>query len=223
MKPIKAMIFDLDGTLLNTIEDIKYSCNRSLMMHGLHPFDTEDFKLMVGDGVDKLIERCLTRQNADIDLFDSVKKHYLDNYAIHQFDQTKPYEGMIELLVFAKEHGISCHVLSNKPHHDTLRVIEHFFEEGTFESVTGKKKGILPKPDPTLLKEILSQLHDLSTEEILYVGDTLTDMLTAENAGLNKVGVLWGFREEAELLEGHPEYIVKHPSEIISLLKREIL
>lgn len=220
MSKIKVLVFDLDGTLLDTIEDIKISCNKALLNHHLKTFNTDEYKLMVGDGVDKLIERCLLRQNADFSLFEVVKKEYLDFYRIHQFDNTHPYDGILELLEFAHENKIECHVLSNKPHKDTVSVIQHLFDELLFTSVTGKKEGYLPKPDPQMLLEIISQIQVQSKEEILYIGDTLTDMLTAQNAGLQKAGVLWGFRDLEELQSGHPEYIVTHPSEIIALIRK---
>ncbi|MBU0996877.1 MAG: HAD family hydrolase [Firmicutes bacterium] len=220
MAKIKVLIFDLDGTLLDTIEDIKISCNNSLIQHGLKPYDTKEYKIMVGDGVDKLIDRCLKNQNADRALFQSVKKEYLDFYRVHQFDNTIPYDGIVELLEYAKDHQIECHVLSNKPHSDTVKVISHIFGEHLFSSVTGKKEGYLPKPDPQMLLEILNKISVNNQDEILYIGDTLTDMLTAKNAGLNKVGVLWGFRDLEEIKSGNPEMIVNHPSEIISLLRK---
>lgn len=218
MKTIKGIIFDLDGTLLNTIEDIKESCNRSLEEHGLRPYDSSAYKKMVGDGVDQLIVRCLENQNRSIALFESVKKRYLDFYQMLSKGHTEIYDGILELLAFAKANQISCNVLSNKPHLDTVDVILHYFGEDTFTKIYGKKPGFPPKPDPRLLNELILELK-INKENILYIGDTLTDMETAINGGLSKVGVLWGFRDKEELESAHPEYIVSHPSEIIKIIK----
>lgn len=214
---IKALIFDLDGTLLDTIEDITNSANHSLALHHQKTYGIPEYKLFVGDGVDMLVKRILGNNT---DLFDSVKKEYLNHYTIHQFDKTKPYDGIVELLQYAQQSGISVNVLSNKPDVDTKRIVQRFFPEIAFQEVFGKKPEFLPKPNPESVLDLIRKLH-LETSEILYVGDTLTDMKTALNAGLKKIGCLWGFRNLEELKQGHPEYIVSHPSEIISILKEE--
>jgi phosphoglycolate phosphatase len=216
----KALIFDLDGTLLNSIEDIKDSCNEALSYYQLKTFEVCDYKLFVGDGVDMLIKRVLSSQDHHESLFIDVKTRYLETYTLLQHHKTAPYDGIIDLLDFAKNNQINCYVLSNKPHLDTLSVINYFFPENTFNEIVGKKEGYLPKPDPTLLLELIENIPCKSTE-ILYIGDTYTDMMTAQNGHLISVGVLWGFRDRDELKKGKASYIVSTPNEIISLLKKE--
>jgi phosphoglycolate phosphatase len=216
----KALIFDLDGTLLNSIEDIKDSCNEALNYYGLKSFEINDYKLFVGDGVDMLIKRVLSHRHQDETLFIDIKTRYLKNYTSLQHHHTAPYKGIIDLLEYAKMHQINCYVLSNKPHIDTLSVINYFFPKDTFNEIVGKKDGYLPKPDPTMLLELIRNIP-FKSSEILYIGDTYTDMMTAQNGHLTSVGVLWGFRDEDELKKGNATFIVKTPNEIISLLKKE--
>lgn len=216
---IKALIFDLDGTLLDTITDIMNSCNQALTSLGLSPYGVEEYKVFVGDGVDRLIERVLSHQNANPELFIETKTRYLSNYQLEQHHYTKIYDGIPELLQYATESGIKCSVLSNKPHADTEQVIHYYFPENPFALVYGKKQGFLPKPDPSLLMELMTHLN-VPKAEILYIGDTLTDMITAKNAGLKSIGVLWGFRDLKELKQGSPYQIVHSPSDIIDILRR---
>jgi len=216
---IKALIFDLDGTLLDTITDIMNSCNHALESLGLKPYGVEEYKIFVGDGVDRLIERVLKNQEADPQLFIETKTRYLANYQIEQHHFTKIYDGIEDLIRFSKETGIKVCVLSNKPHPDTESVIDYYFSKDTFTFVYGKKPGFLPKPDPSLLMDLLEHLA-IPKADILYIGDTLTDMLTAKNAGLKSIGVLWGFRDRKELKQGSPLFIVNTPSEIIDIIRR---
>jgi len=214
---IKALIFDLDGTLLNTIDDITKCANLALEQLGLDTYDVSRYKLFVGNGVNELIERCLKNQNASMDYFDSLKKIYLDNYLLYGTEQTKPYEGILSLLDYAKEKGLFLGVMSNKPHRDTLAVIDYYFGLSRFTKVYGKLAGYEPKPNPQKLNELIEELN-VSKDEILYFGDTLVDMQTATNAGLKKVAVLWGFRGIEELKMGNPDYIISTPEEVKNLL-----
>ncbi|MGD9910513.1 MAG: HAD family hydrolase [Candidatus Izemoplasmatales bacterium] len=219
MKKIKAVIFDLDGTLLNTIEDIASSANQALELLHLQSYSTDLYKVMVGDGVKQLIERLLFRQNASIDLYPELEKNYLEIYAKNASNKTAPYPGINDLLCFLNENKISSAVLSNKPHKDTVNVIDYYFRDHPFTKVYGKMEGYLPKPDPKKLNELVSELG-VQKEEILYVGDTSTDMQTAQNSGLTKVACLWGFRNFEELQNESPDYIVSEPKEIIEIIKK---
>ncbi len=219
MNKYKAIIFDLDGTLLDTIEDIANACNLALRGLQLKEYSLSDYKLFVGDGVDQLIERTISHQNANILLFDELKSRYLSNYHEASSVHTKPYPGIIELLSYAKNNNVTLAVLSNKPDKDTLNVIKHYFGDYLFDKVYGKVEGYLPKPDPTKLNELINELK-IPKENILYIGDTLTDMQTAQNGGLTKCAVLWGFRGIEELSKLSPEYIVSSPFEIIQILKK---
>jgi len=222
MNPIKAVIFDLDGTLLNTIEDITDSMNASLLQQGLQPYTVEDYKYFVGDGVDNLVKKLMKNRPGDEKVHALIKAGYMAEYAKRQHDLTKPYPGIMTLLKSLNEQGIFVNVLSNKPDPDTQSVIQFYFPKIRFTHVCGKKPGYEVKPDPRSVLEMVDQMH-LSKAEVLYVGDTYTDMMTAKNAGLTSVGVLWGFRKVEELMQGDAQYIIKHPKEILTILKEGML
>ena len=185
----KLIIFDLDGTLLNTIEDITYSLNLALEENGLAPVTIDECKYMVGSGANILIERAIKGNN---EAFDRVLQAYLTYYLKHQEDKTRPYEGIVEVLHDLKRRGYRLAILSNKPHVDTINVVESYFGLDLFDIVMGKKEHNRIKPSIDGCIEIMDTLgiHD----NILYVGDTAVDMQTARNAGYTSVAVTWGFR-----------------------------
>lgn len=213
----KAVIFDLDGTLLDTIEDIKITMNKALSRYNYPQFSTEEYKYFVGKGVDNLIRQVIKAGNIDEKAFDNLKKDYYEIYEKQSTVNTKIYEGINELINILKSRKISVNVLSNKPHGQTVDVINYYFETGTFDFVYGKKEEFLPKPDASSALDLVNNLA-IKSEEVLYVGDTETDMLTAQNSGFFSVGVLWGFRKEDELINSGAKKIVSHPLEIIKLL-----
>lgn len=216
---IKAVIFDLDGTLLDTIDDISNSMNEALIKYHLQPYTTEDYKYFVGSGVDELVQRVLNNQSADESLFQSVKTEYLHQYINKQSEKTKPYSGVMTLLDSLKSLDIKVCVLSNKPDRDTQLVIKFYFPDYPFFQVVGKRAGYEIKPNPASANEIVSLLQ-VRTDEVLYVGDTSVDMETAVNAKLIPIGVLWGFRKKEELIQSGAEYIISHPSEIIDIIEK---
>jgi len=209
-------IFDLDGTLLNTIVDLANACNYALRTCELpeHPVNT--YKTFVGDGVYKLIERMLPDNKRD-DLFvQNVKTIFDTYYAQHSLDHTKPYEGIVSLLTRLQSLGIRCAVASNKPHEYTKELVQLMFEN-KIELAFGQRAGIPTKPDPTIVLEILEYFH-VSPKECIYVGDSGVDMYTAQNAGITSVGVLWGFRTREELLGAGAHFVVNDTESLEQLI-----
>lgn len=211
---VKAALFDLDGTLTNTLSDIASAMNRSLRLHGLPEFSVNDYRYLVGDGVRKLAERACRGQTA---LEDSVRAEYQAYYRDHAQEQTAPYDGVEGMLEQLRRQGIRLAVFSNKPHADTCTVVKHYFPDVDFEVVRGQVEGTPVKPDPAGALAIAEEMG-LKPEEFVYLGDTATDMRCAENAGMRPIGVLWGFRTAEELLESGAQALIEHPSQLMGLL-----
>lgn len=215
----KAVIFDLDGTLSDSIASIKYCGDRALAPFGYGPFSESDYKYFVGDGAANLIRRALLA-GGDEELvhFEEAFALYKEYFAADCMYQVKPYEGIPRLLAALKEKGVKIAVLSNKPHDQTVDVIETLFGKGYFEIIQGQKEGMPIKPDPAGVFAILERL-DLRAEDILYLGDTATDMKTGKSAGAFTVGALWGFRDRKELEEGCADAIIGHPLELLDYIE----
>ncbi|MCL2321233.1 MAG: HAD family hydrolase [Oscillospiraceae bacterium] len=211
----KAIIFDLDGTLLNTLNDIVRSLNEVLKCHGfpIHSFD--EYKYFVGNGAKTLIDRAVPK---DTESFEKEKMldEYLKYYGEHQCDDTCVYEGMRELLQDLNEADISISVLSNKPHNSTVQVIDHYYKGIKFDCVYGQRSGIPIKPDKTAAIMISESIH-IPPSEIVFVGDSNVDIETAINSGMFPVGALWGFRTKDELLRYGAKKLVLHPKEILDI------
>lgn len=211
----EAVIFDLDGTLSDSIASIKYCGDRAIAPFGYGPFPESDYKYFIGDGVVNLIRRVLTASgDKELSHFDEALRLYREYFAVDCMYQVKPYEGIPELLAELKKRGIRIAVLSNKPHAQTIDVIETLFGKGYFDVIRGQKEGVPIKPDPGGVFAILEQL-DLKAEDILYLGDTATDMRTGKSAGAFTVGALWGFRDRRELEESSADAVIGHPSELL--------
>lgn len=221
----RAAVFDLDGTLSDSIGSIKYSCDLCLEEAGYGPFPEEDYKYFVGDGAAELIRRALKASGDEkLTHFEEVFARYREVFAEHCMDGVTPYPGIRELLAELKKRGIRLAVLSNKPHEETLRVIRELFGEGIFDVVQGQTEGLDIKPSPQGVFRILESLRqktgeELRPENLLYFGDTSTDMRTGRSAGAYTVGVLWGFRKEEELREAGADVIIGHPMELDRFLQ----
>ncbi len=214
----RAVVFDLDGTLSDSIVSIAYCANRALEAFGLQPFAVDRYRYFVGDGAAELIRRTLQAQERDrTDLYDSVKAEYDKLFAVDCMYQVKPYRGIPELLEELKKLRVRVTVLSNKPHPNTCKVIHDLFGDDIFDVVQGQTPEIEKKPSPDGVYLIAEKL-DIPVSDMLYVGDTNTDMQTGKNAGAFTVGVLWGFRDRAELEENHADAIIAHPLELLDLL-----
>jgi phosphoglycolate phosphatase len=216
---IKAVIFDLDGTLLDTIHDIATSVNNGLIDLNIPPYSDEEYKYFVGEGVVKLMSRVLEKYPYAHGKESFLLKRYMEEYAIHQHDTTKPYDGIMDLIAWLISNHIQVAVLSNKPHIDTLRVVEHHFPILSNSYIMGKMDEFLPKPSPQSLYALLQKLN-VSNDQVLYVGDTATDMITAKSGDLTAVGVTWGFRQKEELIAANADKIVDHPDEIKQFIEK---
>lgn len=213
----KLIIFDLDGTLLNTIADLAHSTNYALNKLGYPTHEIEKYNFMVGNGIDKLFERALPEGEKSKENVLRVRKEFVPYYDVHNADDSRPYSGMPELLAYLQASGIQISVASNKYQAATQKLIDHYFPEIHFTAVFGQREGVKVKPDPTVVFDIL-EVAKVTKEEVLYVGDSGVDMQTAANAGVTACGVTWGFRPRAELEEFSPQYIVDTAEEIKRLI-----
>ena len=213
---IKAVIFDLDGTLLNTIEDLANACNYALTEMDLPTYTVEEYKHLVGDGRRNLILRMLPEQlRTDEAAVERASGLFDQYYQAHMQDCTAPYSGIEKLLAALKAKGLRLGVVSNKPHEFVTQIVEQYFP-GVFDSVAGQQ-GTLVKPDPAALNRVIADFG-LHPDQVLYVGDSNVDIFTAHNAKTADCGVLWGFRDEAELEEAGAKQIAASPEDILTLV-----
>ena len=213
------LIFDLDGTLINTIDDLGQACNHALSACGFPTHKIEDYPRLVGNGINKLIERALPEEHRNEATVLRLREHFVPFYDQHNCDLTRPYDGIPELLQTLKAAGHTLAVASNKYQAATEKIVAHFFPN-TFDIVLGERAGIPRKPDPQVVWDILASLpstinHKPST---LYVGDSLVDAATAKAANLPFVACTWGFCTKEQLQTAQPDYMVNHPSEILALV-----
>jgi phosphoglycolate phosphatase len=217
--PFDAVLFDLDGTLLDTLEDIADAANRALARHGhpLHP--VASFRYFVGEGARTLVERTLPENARVKETIDRLYAEFLGEYARNWKAKTRPYDGVPGLLDGLVERGVKIAVLSNKPDDFTRRCVEELLEHWTFDAVLGHHDGIAPKPDPAGALEIARTLG-VPSGRILFAGDSAIDMETARAAGMFPVGVLWGFRTREELESSGARAVIESPSELLAILQR---
>lgn len=209
----QAYLFDLDGTLIDSLADIAASVNRMLEARGHPRRDEELFRQMVGDGMAKLVERALPEQARDAETIQAGVEEYRADYEQHWREQTRPYEGIVELLGTLKARGFKLGVGSNKSHRFTVPMTEHFFGKDTFDIILGARPEVPRKPAPDAAHEVAA-LWGLPTSEIAYVGDSGIDMDFAKNSGMRAIGVRWGFRGEKELQEHGADVLISHPCEL---------
>ncbi len=215
----KACIFDLDGTLTDTLESLTYSVNATLTELNLPCITSEECRSFVGNGARFLMERALQASGDEnltyiekaMDVYGRIFKEYC-TYKV------KTYDGIVEMLEELKRLGVKMAVLSNKPHLQTIDVVSTFFGEDTFVYAQGQMEGVPRKPDPTAALMIAEKLL-VDREECVYIGDSEVDMKTASAAGMTGVGVTWGFRSEAVLLESGANHTINHPEELLSIVK----
>jgi phosphoglycolate phosphatase len=211
---LRAVLFDLDGTLADSLADLANAVNWALTQLGCPTHPVNSYRLMVGDGARQLCERALPADRQD--LVEETLRLMRNRYSDHCFELTRLYEGIPEM-VSALAERYQLAVLSNKPDHFTKRMITHYFNPSPFSVVRGQLPDVPLKPDPTAALQIAGELA-VPPPQWLYLGDTNTDMRTARAAGMHPVGVLWGFRDREELVESGAEHIVAKPEEVLKLL-----
>lgn len=215
----KLVIFDLDGTLLNTIEDLGRAANHALEMHGFATHTMASYPYFVGNGVRRLITRVLPEDCRDNATVDTLLKDFKEYYDKHLTDFTKPYAGIREVLDELSAQGVMLAVASNKYQSAVTRIINHFFGDLDFVSVLGQVEGVNVKPDPSIVFSILADAQ-VPKAQVLYVGDSGVDMETARRACVDSVGVTWGFRPEKELVESYAGTIISNPNDILQLVNK---
>ena len=217
MKQIQSVIFDLDGTLLDTIADLAHSTNHALEQTGFPTHPVEAYKYFVGNGINKLFERALPEDDRTQDNVLRVREVFLPYYDEHNADYTRPYDGVSDLLAALQTEGIVLSVASNKYQRATEKLVRAYFPEIRFAAVFGQRQGVPVKPDPTIVRDIL-KITGRSVAETLYVGDSGVDMQTAANAGVTSVGVTWGFRPLSELNACGAQHVAHTAEEILQII-----
>ena len=213
----KLVIFDLDGTLLDTIADLAESANYALKQldYPTHPVDA--IRTFVGNGINKLLERALPLHEQTEENIMRMRSHFVPYYDIHNADLSTPYPGIVSLLEDLQAKGILIAVASNKYQEATVKLVKQYFPNIDFVEILGQREGINVKPDPSIVFDIL-QKANLSKENVLYVGDSGVDMQTAINAGVDAVGVTWGFRPRAELESFRPMGLIDKAEDLLEFI-----
>ena len=210
-------IFDLDGTLLNTIADLATATNQVLEACGFPTHPISAYPMFVGNGINKLFERALPAESRTEENIMRIRAHFLPYYDEHNADLSKPYPGIPQLLEELQTAGVHLAVASNKYQRATEKLIRHYFPTIRFAAVFGQREGIPVKPHPQIVEDILT-LVPVNKEEVIYIGDSGVDMQTALHAGVESIGVTWGFRPKEELLQHSPTHLVDSADEIKILI-----
>lgn len=213
----KLVIFDLDGTLLNTIDDLGEAANYALKNAGYPTHTIASYPYFVGNGVTKLLERVLPEEAQNDENVRTLRKYFMEYYEVHNTDNTNPYPGINELLSELESAGVKLAVASNKYDSAVKKLINHYFPHIKWSAIEGQKEGIPVKPDPSIVFDILSKCPTPKSE-VLYIGDSGIDMETARRACVTSCGVTWGFRPITELLAYYAEYIANQPHEILDIV-----
>lgn len=215
----KLIIFDLDGTLLDTLGDLMAGVNYALTQYGFPTHTLEDYRFFVGGGIARLIERALPEEARSEEMVGKLRELFIAHYEQHNIDATRPYDGIPELLDRLQGEGFALAVASNKYNAATRKLASHYFPETNFVAVFGQRHNVPLKPDPMVVRHVMKAARIKNADEVLFVGDSGIDMATAAAAGVDGVGVTWGFRPRAELESFSPAHIVDTPREIYELLK----
>lgn|SRR5574344_1959088 len=218
---IKYIIFDLDGTLVDTITDLMRSVNFALEKMGYPRRDIAEIKSFVGNGIAKLVERSLPDNARSSDIIQKTLSHFTNHYDLHCKDTSVPYPGIYELLEELVKRKIILSVASNKYQKATSLIISSLFPDISFASVMGHREGTARKPEPEIIYNIMDEIISDGTikkEEVMLIGDSSTDILTARNASIAVCAVTWGFRPIEELKKFKPDYLAEEPLDILKYL-----
>ncbi len=208
-------IFDLDGTLTDTLESLVYATNQTLENLGLNPITVEQCRMFVGNGARKLVMAALEASgDGELTYMEEAMKLYLKIFSENCLYHVKPYEGILELLKNLQERGIRLAVHSNKPHEQAVDVVRNIFGDGIFDIVQGQEEGLARKPDPAGVVRIAGQMG-VDIKDCIYIGDSEVDIQTGANAGIPAVGAAWGFRGRTLLSEAGAKIIIDRPEELL--------
>lgn len=210
---MKLAIFDLDGTLLDTIADLAAATNFALAHYGLPTHKEEEYKFFVGNGINKMFERALPEDKRNEEYITKLRSQFVPYYDVHNSDLSRPYPGMVELLKELQRNNIAIGVASNKYQEAAVKLVLQFFPGIDFALILGQREGVPSKPDPTIAYEIIGHTG-IAKEDTVYIGDSCVDMQTGKNAGITTVGVSWGFRPKTELESYNPDFIADDTDEL---------
>ncbi|MBR2561636.1 MAG: HAD family hydrolase [Eubacterium sp.] len=214
----KVCVFDLDGTLVNTIADIAYGANRALQQMGYPTHEEEAFRWMVGNGMQMLCKRALPKEVQDNNaILAELVERYNSYYCEHCCDISRPYPGIPEMIEKLKQAGVLCAVISNKPHPQTQIVMRTLFQNDDFFYIEGQSERFARKPDPEALLDCISH-SKASKSDVVYVGDSDVDAVFAHNAGIDCIGVAWGFRGKEELEHAGVKYLAETAEDIVDIV-----
>ena len=210
----KLAIFDLDGTLLNTVEDLGNATNHALAQCGFptHPIDA--YYQMVGRGIYNLFRVAVPSECASEEIVQKMASYFLPYYDAHKCDFTRPYDGIMEMLKTITGKGVRLAVASNKYQDGAEKLVRHFFGEYDFVKILGQREGQPIKPEPAIVDQVLAEVSDITKAETVYIGDSNVDMQTGSNAAVRTIGVSWGFRSRDELAAYSPSAIVDTPAQL---------
>lgn len=215
---VKAIIWDLDGTLLNTLDDLAASTNAALEMNGLPVRKTDEVRCFVGNGIHKLIERAMPENGAEHPKFQQVLEAFVAHYGEHSKDRTRPYDGIVGVLDALAARGVKLAIVSNKIDFAVKALSRDYFGNRMLSAV-GDDPSRRKKPAPDSVLEAMRQMG-VTAEETVYVGDSDVDVITARNAGIPCIAVTWGFRSEESLVAAGAQYVARRPEEIIAITEK---
>lgn len=212
----KLVIFDLDGTLIDSVADLGHAVNYALDRQGYPTHKIESYYMMIGGGVRNLALKALPEGSKTSEQVERLLVDFFDYYNRNNMAYTAPYDGIMEMLEALKSRGCKMAIASNKYHTATVDIVGKIFPDIHFSAIYGQRDGVEVKPNPQIVYDILSDLS-IEKSDVLYVGDSGVDMTTAKNGGLTSVGVTWGFRPESELVEAGAEHIIHTPDQLLAI------